>query len=118
VVLHCPLIAQKSHNLLVFSYNYHDFPPSHFLSTYPTQGIYPFTDLNPSSIPFFYQGLFGTGNQEFLYWETQGFSFLGKLPEKQQQSLVVTVQLTHEFTFQAHQLVYSIFFSKYTLEII
>jgi hypothetical protein len=63
--------------------------------------MYPFTDLSPSGIPFIYQGLSGTGNQESHYWETQGSSLLGKLPGKQQQSLVVIVKLTQEFTLQA-----------------
>jgi hypothetical protein len=46
-----------SHNPLVFSYNYPKFPPTLFLLTYPTQGMYPFTALSPSGIPFVYQGL-------------------------------------------------------------
>jgi hypothetical protein len=90
----------KSHNPLVFSYNYPKFPPTLFLLTCPTQGMYPFTALSPSGIPFIYQGLSGTGNQESLYWELKGTHFQEKIP-KTTTTLVVIVQLTQEFTLQA-----------------
>jgi hypothetical protein len=54
-VSHCPLTTQISHNPLVFSYNYLEFPPALFLLTCPTQGMYPFTTLSPLCIPFIYQ---------------------------------------------------------------
>jgi hypothetical protein len=63
VVSHYPFIAQKSHNPLIFSYNYPDFPSALFLSTCPTQGIYPFIDRSPLGVPFIYQGLSDTNNQ-------------------------------------------------------
>jgi hypothetical protein len=72
VVCHCPHTTHKTHNPLVLSYNYPYFPPSLFLSTFPTQGMYPFTDLNPSFISFIYQGLFGTGDPKYLSWELKG----------------------------------------------
>jgi hypothetical protein len=67
---------------MVFSFNYLDCAPTLFLSTCPTQGMYPFIDICLSGIPFIYEGLSRIGNQEYLYWETQGSSLLGKIPRK------------------------------------
>jgi hypothetical protein len=39
---------------MVFSYNDLEISPTLFLLTFPTKGMYPFTDLSPSSIPFIY----------------------------------------------------------------
>jgi len=79
VVSQCPLLSHKSHNPLIFSYKYPDFSLALFLSTSPTQGMYPFTDISLLGIPPIYQGLYGTSNQESLSWEIPGNSLLGKL---------------------------------------
>jgi hypothetical protein len=63
--------------------------------------MYPFTALSPSGIPFIYQGLSGTGNQESLCWELKGTHCQENYQEKTTTTLVVTVQLTQEFTLQA-----------------
>jgi hypothetical protein len=52
VVSHCPLIAQTYHNPLIFSFNYLDFPLALFFSTFPTQGMHPFANINPFGVPF------------------------------------------------------------------
>jgi hypothetical protein len=101
---HSPLTTQKSHNPLVFSYNYPEFPPTLFLLTCPTQGMYPFTALSPLGVPFIYQGLSGTCNQESLCWELKGTHCQEKLPGKQQQTIVVIVQLTQSSLFRPDNL--------------
>jgi hypothetical protein len=60
VVSQCPLLAHKTHNPLISSYNYPDFSPALFLLTCPTQGMYPFIDINTLGVPLIYQGLSGT----------------------------------------------------------
>jgi hypothetical protein len=89
VVSHFPLTTHKTHNPLVFSYNYPYFPQMLFLSNFPTQGMYLFTNISPSSIPFIYRGFSGKGNHDSLSWETQGISLTRKLPPNKNNHLFI-----------------------------
>jgi hypothetical protein len=86
---------------LAFSYIYPGFPPALFLSTYPTQGMHPFTSLNPLGVAFIYQGLSGASNHEPHCWETQESSLLGKLPGTQKKQLATPVQFSQAFTLHS-----------------
>jgi hypothetical protein len=91
-----------SHNPLVFPYKYPKFSPDLFLLTCPTQGMNPFSSLSPPGVPFVYQGLFGSSTRNLFVGNSRDLT-TRKTTNNEQQTLAVTVQLTHKFTLQAWQ---------------
>jgi hypothetical protein len=97
LIVHSQL--KKSHNPLVFSYNYLDFPPSLFLLTFPTQGMYPFTDIIPSASHSFIRVSLTQVTRNITIGNSRELT--ARKTTSKQQKLVVTVQLTQEFTLQS-----------------
>jgi hypothetical protein len=113
VVSHYPLTTQKIHNPLVFSYNYPYFPPYLFLSTCPTQGMYPFIDISPSESHSFIRVSLAQVTKNLSIGNSIELT-ARKHYQQQQQTLIVIVKLTQEFTLHSQQYGSSILFSKYT----